>query len=469
VSTASPDALAWYVRGIDRALAGNAGVQEALERAEQADEGFALAQIALAREAQFRGRVAEARERAARARKLAAGTTRRERQHVEAIAVAIDGNPPRSLELVRAHLDEFPRDAYVLSQANGVYGLIGFSGRQERSEEMFALLQSVAEAYGDDWWFLGAYSFAHHELYLFEEARRLVERSLALEPRNAHGSHSLAHIFYETGEHAAGTAFLDAWMPGYERSAALFGHLHWHHALFELAAGQYRRVLNRYDQHLRPSVVDGAALGALADAAALLWRCELYGLSATPLPWEEVRDFAVRSFPRAGTTWADLHCAIAFAASGDQESLQRLIGELRSRLGAGRLPAGAVVPLLVEGIAAYARGAYEETVAKIAPVAEQIVRVGGSNAQRELFEDTLLEALLRTGRCAEAEALIRTRLDRRPSARDQYRLGRACAARGAQHEAAAALRVARDAWSTADPDAAERAVIAELLGTLAAD
>src|SRR5581483_10667698 len=189
--------------------------------------------------------------------------------------------------------------------------LIGFSGRQERSEEMFALLQSVAKAYGEDWWFLGAYSFAHHELYMFEEARRLVERSLEMEPRNAHGSHSLAHVLYETGDHAAGSAFLDAWMPGYERSASLFGHLHWHHALFELAAGRYRRVMDLYDQHLRPSAVDGAALGALADSAALLWRCDLYGVSATPLPWQEVREFAARSFPRAGTTWADLHCAVA--------------------------------------------------------------------------------------------------------------------------------------------------------------
>jgi hypothetical protein len=43
------------------------------------------------------------------------------------------------------------------------------------------------------------------------------------------------------------------------------------------------------------------------------------------------------------------------------------------------------------------------------------VRVGGSWAQRDLFEHTLLAAYLRAGRAADAQALLRRRVDRRPS------------------------------------------------------
>jgi hypothetical protein len=78
----------------------------------------------------------------------------------------------------------------------------------------------------------------------------------------------------------------------------------------------------------------------------------------------------------------------------------------------------------VEGIdqalalTAFACGDYERTIRHLEPVADQVVRVGGSNAQREVFEDTLLQASLRAGRYAQAESVLRTRLARRPSARD---------------------------------------------------
>jgi pentatricopeptide repeat protein len=74
---------------------------------------------------------------------------------------------------------------------------------------------------------------------------------------------------------------------------------------------------------------------------------------------------------------------------------------------------------------AFARGSYEEAVRLIEPLAEQLVRIGGSDAQREVFEDTLLEGYFRAGRFEQAEALLRRRLGRRGSARDVVWLERA--------------------------------------------
>jgi hypothetical protein len=64
---------------------------------------------------------------------------------------------------------------------------------------------------------------------------------------------------------------------------------------------------------------------------------------------------------------------------------------------------------------AFAGGRYEETIAALAPVLDRLVRVGGSLAQRDLFEHTLLAAYVRAGRPAEARALLTRRVDRRPS------------------------------------------------------
>ncbi|MGE0539375.1 MAG: tetratricopeptide repeat protein [Dehalococcoidia bacterium] len=419
LSTTSAIAAEQYTEGIDRTLAGSAGADQCLERALAADDGFALAQAALARSEQFRGLIPQARARAARARALASGTTPRERSHVETIAIAIDhGGGPRALAAVKEHVGQFPRDAFVLSQASGVYGLIGFSGRQDRNDEQVALLDSVAPAYGDeDWWFLSAYGFAQNEVFRFEEARRLVERSLQLYDRNAHAAHALGHVFYETGDPGSGAAFLDPWIDAYDRTAQLFGHLSWHLALFELAAGNVDRVSDLFEHNIGPRASKLAPLGILADSASLLWRCDLYG-SGAPRSWDDVRDLAVRAFPHTGVTFADVHAGLAYAASGDQESLDRLIAELRGRAAEGRLPAGEGVIALIEGIAAFARADYEAAVRRLEPVADQVIRIGGSHAQREVFEDTLLVAYLRSGRREQAEALLRERLDRRPSTRD---------------------------------------------------
>lgn len=161
-----------------------------------------------------------------------------------------------------------------------------------------------------------------------------------------------------------------------------------------------------------------APLIALCDAAALLWRHDIYGLERPPGSRQAVAAFASQAFPRAGISFADVHCALAYAAAGDAEALSRLLGQLRQRLAQDKMPAGEVVPAIVEALAAFARSDYEGAVQHLEPVAHQVVRVGGSNAQREVIEDTLLQAYLRAGRYAQAEALLRRRLTRRPSARD---------------------------------------------------
>jgi hypothetical protein len=116
--------------------------------------------------------------------------------------------------------------------------------------------------------------------------------------------------------------------------------------------------------------------------------------------------------------FADVHAALAYAGAGDGESLEALAVGLRQRAAEGRLPEGEGVVDLVRGLAAFARADYEETVRLLGPVAAEVVRIGGSHAQREVFEDTLLVAYLRTGRAEAAESLLRVRLDRRPSPRD---------------------------------------------------
>jgi hypothetical protein len=144
-------------------LAAVAGYREHLGRALEADPSLALAHIALARGLFLDADVKPAREEAARARELAQAATPREQRHVNAIALALEGKPVDALAATRAHLAEHPRDAMVLAPVTGVFGLIGFSGRQEREAELYDLLSGLAPHYGDDWWFRCVHAFAASE------------------------------------------------------------------------------------------------------------------------------------------------------------------------------------------------------------------------------------------------------------------------------------------------------------------
>jgi hypothetical protein len=415
LSTSSAVAGQAYAEGVDRFLAAHAGAEECFDRAVAADPAFALAHVGRARSLQLLGKGALAQEAAAQAHALTPALDRRERRHVEALGLAVAGQGAHALALIREHVAEFPRDAMALAAANGVYGLIGFSGRQERNEEMLALLESVAPAYGDDWWFLGAHGFARTEALGWKAGAPLIERALALAPRNAHAAHAWAHVCYERGADRDGTAFVAGWLPQYPKAGPLHCHLSWHQALFELALGRPEAALVLYEASIRPGASRCAPFSTLVDSASLLWRRELAGARRWPDAWSVVAQHARVSFPAIGISFADLHCAVALAAAGDTEGVARWVGLLREGVEQGRVPAGPVVPVVAEAMDAFARGRYEDVVRALAPVVEQLVRVGGSRAQRDLFEHTLLAAYLRAGRTADARALLARRIDRRPS------------------------------------------------------
>ena len=221
LSTASSVAADAYVKAADQLLAAGADLLAGFDAALDLDGGFALAEIGRARCLVTYGQGAQAKASAARARDLAAGATRRERGHVEALALAVEGRGAEALAAIKVHLAEFPRDAMVLQPATGIFGLIGFSGRLYREAEILALLDDLAPGFGDDWWFMSIHAFAECEAGRLSAAERRVGRALEAAPHKANAAHVRAHVHYELGEAARGAAFLREWLPGYSPAAAV--------------------------------------------------------------------------------------------------------------------------------------------------------------------------------------------------------------------------------------------------------
>ncbi len=418
LTTVSESAAASYRDGVDRMLSAWFGAAEAFDRAIAEDPAFALAHIARARIHQMNMEATEARAKAAQARELATALSRRERQHVEIMAAAIEGKPKAALTGAEQHLDEFPRDALILSLLLGAFGLYAFSGRDDHDAAKLAICERNAGHYGEDWWFLTYLGWSHTEAGNVGTGRTLTERAIALRPENANAAHALSHALFEQGDTAEGRQFLSTWLPAHEGASFLHAHLWWHVALTALEAGDLDGALGIYRQYFTPPDSRYPPLNVFTDATSLLWRLSLAGKAGLEPYWREAAAYGDLFFPRAGPHFADVHYALAAAATGS-EVLETRLAEMEARAADGRLAPGPSAIGLCRGVRAFAEGDHDNAIRILEPLISEVVRIGGSHAQRELWEDTFIVACLRGGRGDKALGMIADRLHRRPSMRDE--------------------------------------------------
>jgi tetratricopeptide (TPR) repeat protein len=319
-----------------------------------------------------------------------------------ALEVFITQGPHRAVDQFVEHAKAFPDDLLGAYFRFSSLVVSGVAGNRERA---MALVEADADRLGGDWRYDSLLAMVREEQRRYDEARVLADRTLASQPDCAPAAHVITHVNYETGEHAAGIAWLDEWSR--DRTPLFYQtHFPWHNALHALALGDIDAALTRFHDQIGPA--------AVIDAGSLLWRCRLANT--------EVQDPGVAAAAAVApvleampTAFAVFNACLALAAAGDADAL----ASVAARLDADPRPAFAdLMAPVARGLLAMVEGRTNDTVASIQPVLDDLPRIGGSDAQREVIEDTLLRAFIAAGRAEEAEPLLRTRLERRPHALD---------------------------------------------------
>lgn len=388
--TTSAAAAACFDAGVDRLLAGTGDPLEPLDEALGIDPGFALGWAARARACMLSVDPSGAADALAAAQACAERSPQsaRERSGIEITALLVHQRVDAALESIRSHVARWPRDALMLAPATGVFGLIGFSGRVDRESEQVALLEPLVAEYGDDWWFRTAWAFALIEADAAEQGTAVAQAALAGRPDSAHAAHTYVHGLYELGEHARALAWLQAWAPAYAPNDLLYCHVWWHVALFQLHAGDVDAMWATYDGHCLPEQSRSLPINVFTDGVALAWRALAAGHDVPRARWEQLHAYARANFPRA-TIFLDVHQAACLAALGDDTGLQALQSDLEQALERGRLRAGPVVLALAEGFRQWARGDRQQAAGTFSAALPDVVRIGGSRAQRRLVNETL--------------------------------------------------------------------------------
>jgi hypothetical protein len=197
------------------------------------------------------------------------------------------------------------------------------------------------------------------------------------------------------------------------RESFLQVHNWWHLALFHYDLGETDQVLALYDGPIcgQPSTL---ALN-MVDASAILWRLHLGGVdvgarwTALAAKWGKVG---------AGNyAFNDAHAMMAFVGAGLDAPARILLEAQHEAMHAGDDNAAFTREVghpLVLALKAFGDGNYAETVRLIRPIRAIAHRFGGSHAQRDVIDLTLIEAALRSGDGALAKALAAERALARP-------------------------------------------------------
>ncbi len=292
---------------------------------------------------------------------------------------------------------------------------------------------------------LGMHAFGLEETGDYAAAETQGRRAVELEPRDSWAWHAVAHVHEMRNAVRDGIAWLEPNRAVWSRGSLLATHNTWHLALYHLENDDHDEVLRLYDEAIGGT--GSTVVLDMLDASAMLWRLHLRGVGdvsgargaggAGGLALGE-RFNALAD--RWATAWADaggagqyafndLHAMIAFVGADRAQLQQQVVDAQAAALQSGVDNATFtrdVGQAAASAIQAFGRGDYARTVSLLRPVRSVAHRLGGSHAQRDLLDLTLIEAAVRSGDKPLAAALAAERLALKPRSPLAQRLGARC-------------------------------------------
>lgn len=336
----------------------------------------------------------------------------RERGHLAALAHLRDGELKAAGRALEDLAIANPHDGLALQVGHLVDFLVGDS-RMLRDRIGRALPAWSPDAPGYHA-VLGMHAFGLEESGQYGRAEEAGRRSLDLNPRNGWSWHAVAHVMEMQDRRRDGVAWFRGDLPAWTGDSFFQVHNWWHLALFHLGLGEVEEVLALYDGPIWGAKSDMAF--DMVDAAALLWRLHLRGVDVGER-WAPLADAYEAKLDKGTYAFDDAHAMMAFVGAGRVEAARGLLDLQRQVLDGGRDNAGFVRDVglpVMEALHAFGEGRYDLTIDRLREVRNRAARFGGSHAQRDLIDLTLIEAAARKGDLPLRDALLAERASALP-------------------------------------------------------
>ena len=336
----------------------------------------------------------------------------REELHLRAARAWAAGDWTGAARALERALVAHPRDALALKVAQDLYF---FLGRRLDLRDVAARVLAHWPAGQPGWGYVqGIYAFGLEENGDYAQALARAQAALADNPRDVWSVHAVAHVYEMEGRHRDGVAFLTGTAPDWQDSYFAV-HNWWHRGLYHLELGELDAALRIYDAHVRarPSLewLD------VVDAAALLWRLGLYGADLGDRAARLADDIGPLLESAPVYVFNDWHAVMAFGLDGRNDRCARVVADTeRLATGTNRASAERAGLAMLRGFGAFAAGDYGGALDQLIDIRDAASAVGGSHAQRDVIDLTLIAAAARAGDGRLARALAGERTARKPSA-----------------------------------------------------
>jgi len=289
------------------------------------------------------------------------------------------------------------------------------------------------------------YAFGLEECNLYGLSEDVAQGAVATNPDDVWGIHAMVHTYEMQGRIAQGVAFMRDRQENWAAGNFLNVHNSWHYALYLLQGGDVPGALAVYDRVLHHDGSEDVAL-ELLDASSLLWRLHLEG-EAVGDRWQSLAHAWGRQLTPGYYPFNDVHAAMAFIGAGDLVRARELVADLEAvveksdRETTSWVMTSRVGLPVCRSLVAFGNGDYTQVFDELWPVRTRLHEFGGSHAQRDAVERTLLEAAIRAKRSDVARALVNERLGVRESSTYAWsKYAQALAAEGDESGASAATR-----------------------------
>ena len=335
----------------------------------------------------------------------------RELHHLRAARHWVDGDWEATTRALERALLRHPRDLLALKVAQDLYFFLG--NRLELRDTAARVLPAWPRDLPGWGYVQGIYAFGLEENADYRQAESRARAALDHNPRDVWSVHALAHVFEMEGSQRDGVEFLTASAPDWSPSYFAI-HNWWHRGLYHLELGEIGEALALYDDPIRAG--RSTEWLDVVDAAALLWRLSLFGVDVT----ERAEQLAADIDDLVGSPvyiFNDWHAVMAFSLAGNTERTERVIASNRHLSAPTNASAVERAGLaLLEAFGAFAAGHPDRAIDLLIDIRPRANAVGGSHAQRDVIDLTLIAAAARAGDDSLARALVTERVARKPTA-----------------------------------------------------
>ena len=338
----------------------------------------------------------------------------RETAHREAIGAWLAGDWHGASRRLDDLLIRWPGDLLALLVGHQLDFFLGNAGNlRDRVGRSLLAVDPEDPHYG---FVRGMFAFGLEESGHYELAERHGLAAVDTNRDDVWAIHAVVHAYEMRGLVDTGIEFLRRREADWGDGNLFTVHNWWHLAIFLLETERIHEALRVYDDRIHNAASAGVPLEML-DASALLWRLRLddadTGGRFAPL----ADAWATRTDATPWYAFNDLHAVIALAGAARLDDARAVIDRLDRYVATAPNQNTSNVMMTAQiglpasrAIVAFAEGRHGDVLAELLPIRTVLARFGGSHAQRDVLQRTILTSAIRTGQLDVARALIGERL-----------------------------------------------------------